>query len=336
MEFSFLEGFHTKWHDILVIGKTIERDNKKYHIVGMTLSDEAALYIIEPYNEPERRTRRGVRNQRKTLKEYEDIECCYLHCSEFCLGGETLRVQGGTGGCLKYSVEDYGTIQLFFDMMSAGWTAPEWLKNEDWDNLQLISLTIDGMKKLPKYSPEMPITITHRPDCIQHILEKTVTLTIGKPRSFCFVDNYGDEVRCYINDVTLIDVWKNTEEQYNNSKLEERFTPEQLEQAKKQIYEALEQSCPRGMYYIGIEYECTKDINLVFYSKEYLKSCPESHSGSSSFLLMRLAPDKETGIHNLPLKGCVIQTPVSPDTYKIPAELFLYLEKQKEWTETIL
>ena len=74
----------------------------------------------------------------------------------------------------------------------------------------------------------------------------------------------------------------------------------------------------------------------MFYSKEYLKSCPESHSGSSSFLLMRLAPDKETGIHNLPLKGCVIQTPVSPDTYKIPAELFLYLEKQKEWTETIL
>ena len=36
-----------------MIGKTIERDGKKYHIVGMTLADEAKLYIIEPYSEQE-------------------------------------------------------------------------------------------------------------------------------------------------------------------------------------------------------------------------------------------------------------------------------------------
>ena len=49
MNFSLLEGFHSKWQDILVIGKTTERNGRKYHIVGMTLSDEAKLYIIEPY-----------------------------------------------------------------------------------------------------------------------------------------------------------------------------------------------------------------------------------------------------------------------------------------------
>ena len=49
MNFALIENFHKKWRDILVIGKTIERDNKKYHIVGMTLADEAELYIIEPY-----------------------------------------------------------------------------------------------------------------------------------------------------------------------------------------------------------------------------------------------------------------------------------------------
>ena len=42
----------------------------KFHIVGMTLGEEAELYIIEPYNEPENDSNRkkGVRNQRKILK----------------------------------------------------------------------------------------------------------------------------------------------------------------------------------------------------------------------------------------------------------------------------
>ena len=53
MKFLYLEDFHKIWNDILVIGKTIKRDNKKCHIIGMTLADEAKLYIIEPYNEPE-------------------------------------------------------------------------------------------------------------------------------------------------------------------------------------------------------------------------------------------------------------------------------------------
>ena len=38
MQFSWLEGVSKKWKEILVIGRTIERDGKRYHIVGMTLS----------------------------------------------------------------------------------------------------------------------------------------------------------------------------------------------------------------------------------------------------------------------------------------------------------
>lgn len=89
------------------------------------------------------------------------------------------------------------------------------------------------------------------------------------------------------------------------------------------------------MCYIGIEYECSKDISLQFYSKEFLKSCPEERSGSAALFMMRLKPDKELGTHNLTLKGCVIQTAVPPDTSKIPAELFLYFEKVDAWEERV-
>ena len=130
--------------------------------------------------------------------------------------------------------------------MGAGWIVPGWLKEIEWENLMLLTLNIADVAKLPGFSPQMPMTITHRPNPIQHIYD------------------------------------------------------------------------------------------LTFYSKQYLKSRLETHQGSSHFLMMRLKPDQETGTHGLPLKGCVIQTPVPPDTIKIPAELFLYHERVDEWTETIL
>ena len=335
MNFSILSDCHKEWQDILVIGKTIERDGRKYHIVGMTLSDEARLYFIEPYDKREPRNRKGIRNHRRILKEHEGRNCCYLHCSDFCFGNERLQTQGGMGGYLEDSLRDYGTIQLFLDMMSAGWTVPEWLKDTDWSDLQLVTLNIANLEKLPDYSPDMPITITHSPDFTQHILEKTVTLTVGKSRSFSFTDDQGDNVQCHINNVTLIDMWKETEGELSDPKLAERFSPEQLEEAGKHRLAALEQCCPKGMCYIGIEYECSKNYDLVFHSKQYLKSRPETRQGSSHFLMMRLKPDQETGTHGLVLKGCVIQMPVSPDTTKIPAELFLYIERINAWTETV-
>ncbi len=336
MKFSYLEDAHEQWSDVLAIGRTIERDGKKYHMVGMTLGESAELYIIEPYEEQENRHRRkGMRNQRRLLKENEGHEECYLHCSEFCFGTQWLHVQSGSAGPLEYSVQNYRTIQLFLDMMSAGWVVPEWLKEEEWDNLQLVTLEIADLDELPEYSPEMPIIIKHRPDFKRHLLEKAVTLNVGKSRSFSFVDHRGDKVWCYINTVALMDVWKDTEEQFSNPEYIKKVSPEQLKQAKEHCYRALEQSCPKGMCYIGVEYECSKDISLQFYSKEYLKSRPEHHKGSASFLMMRLKPDKDIGIHKLPLKGCVIQTPVSPDTVQIFAELFLYFEKTEEWEEHI-
>ena len=65
MNYSILSDCHKEWQNILVIGKTIERDDRKYHIVGMTLSDEANLYIIEPYDKREPRNRKGIRNHRR-------------------------------------------------------------------------------------------------------------------------------------------------------------------------------------------------------------------------------------------------------------------------------
>ena len=225
-------------------------------------------------------------------------------------------------------------MQLFFAMMRAGWIVPAWLKEAEWSELQLVELDIPDVKKLPAYSPAMPITIVHQPDFLRHIVEKTITLRVGGKRSFRFTDHYGEEVLCHINAVYLIDLWKETEERFSDPKYTENILPEQLQTAKKHCYEALEQCCPREMRYVGIEYACSKEISLQFYSKAYLKAYPGQQNRRASVGVC-LKPDLKTGAHHLPLKGCVMEGCVSADTAIIPGELFCYTEKIETWEETV-
>lgn len=335
MQFSWLEGVGKKWKDILVIGRTIERDGKKYHIIGMTMEEYAELYIIEPYEEQKGHNPKKKRTQRMILKEQEIQKNSYLNCPEFKIGSKKLCIQSGCGGVLM--PENYEEIKLFLDMMDAGWEIPEWLKYEDWDRLQLITLRIDNLKRLPKYSPDMPITIKHGLTAKKHLLSraKSITVEIGRPVSFQFTAHDGEKVQCYINNVMLIDVWEEARKEFGNAKYRERFTEEQLQEIENNYYEALKQNCPKGMYYIGIEYECSREINLQFYSKEFLESYPETHGGSATFLSMRLKPEKKTGMHGLPLKGYGINTPFSPDTREVSVELLFYMEKVEAWEEYV-
>lgn len=337
MRFSRLESVVKKWKDILVIGRTIERDGKKYHIIGMTMGEEANLYIIEPYEHQERRVHRKKCTQRMRLKELETEDICYLHCSEFKIGNTKMCTQGGHGGDMVSG--NYEEIKVFFDMMDAGWEIPEWLRNEDWDRLQLVTLRMADLKRLPKYSSDMPITIKHEPVPKKYLLNRAraITVEIGKPFSFNFTAHDGEKVQCHINNVTLIDAWEDAKKKFGDAKSEyrERFTKEQLQEIESNFYKALAQNCPKGMCYIGIEYECSRDINLQFYSKDFLESYPETHNGSASFLMMRIKPDKKTGTHGLPLKGYAIDTPFPPDTTAASIELLFYMEKTQAWEECV-
>ena len=108
------------------------------------------------------------------------------------------------------------------------------------------------------------------------------------------------------------------------------MTAEELEKHKKEFFEGLEQDCPRGMCYLGIEYECTLDGNLTFYDKAFLDGEPAEHKGSARIMMMLLRPDEPFGKHGLRQHGCVIQTPVLPEIREMEAELFFYVEMLDE------
>ena len=219
MQFSWLEGVSKKWRGILVIGRTIERDGKRYHIVGMTMEEAATLYILEPSEERKKRDPKKKRTQRMILREQETESYSYMQCREFKIGSRKMCTQSACAGDLI--PENYEEIKLFLDMMDAGWQVPAWLRETDWRLLRLVKLTFADVRRLPGYSPDMPITIRHDPAPRKHLLAraKPLTLEVGKPMSFRFTAHDGSKVQCHINQVTLVDVWAEARKSFGDEKM---------------------------------------------------------------------------------------------------------------------
>ena len=201
--------------------------------------------------------------------------------------------------------------------------------------LQLVVLDLAAINTLPAYSQGMPIFLEHGVEWVRHTLGKTITLRVGQPRTFSFaVDNSG-KAQCFIHRVWLIDVWESVEEQFRNLERLHTASGKDLQRAKSDCFQLLEETCPKGMCYVGVSYECSRDFSLQFYAKQYLASRPKAQTNHSDDLGMRIKLDQERGAHQLPLKACVIQTPVPATAQKIQAELLFYDEKKDAWTEQV-
>lgn len=210
---------------------------------------------------------------------------------------------------------------------------PGWLKELDWECLELWTLELSGVKRLPPYTPDTPILLRHGAQTVRHLLEKPVTLTVGQSRTLSFTDHRGETVRCYINGVSLVDVWGEMDRMLQDPCRWAGLPPEQVQSIKEGILSALEHKCPRGMYSLGLEYECRQDLSLQFYTKAFLRSAPRNE-GSGALVLSK-GSRRRTGPHGLPVRACTLETALPPDAKAVPAELFAYYEQTEPWEETV-
>lgn len=301
-------------------------------MVGITLGEEETiLYILEP--EPsvpnQRRAYKAKTNRQNILKRVErPVDHSCIQCNQIKIGSRTIQIKGGTAGSIGHAESEPGVFQLFFTMLSAGWKVPEWLKKLDWAELRLVKLELVDVKRLPSYTPDVPIVLHFRTDCAAHLAKKTVTLTVNQPTSFEFICHTGEKVQCHINSVSLSDPWAEAEQKFQDPRYLEHFSPEQVEALRANFFADLAENCPKGMCYLAVEYECEKDLSLEFYSKAYLKA-PVHHTSSSLFFVAR--PDKRVGTHGMPLKAYILNEPMVRDVEKIPAELLVYYEPIPEF-----
>lgn len=350
MNFALFDVLHSdmQFDALKVIGKDVEKNGRLYHIIGMTLKEKkATVYVLEQKDnlfEEEYVQERTPRMDLKRSMEKRQNSSFFMHIREFRAWEEgkeatVYEVKSASSGPIKNS--DYcEAMMLFLRMREAGWSIPKdsVFYEAGWGSLVLTEIELQGeFETLPDWTKEIQVQV----DCIPEsaAIEQSVQLECGMALEVPFYLEDGTPVTCYINKVYLMDVWAEEEKHFADPVYRERMlqhvSEEQLEQMKEQLFAALEQHCPRRKHYMVLEYECTEDVSLAFYDKEYLDVIEEPKGGTASAVLMRVKPDEETGTHGLKLRGCVIQKPLDANTKVLEAELFSYSKKIQKSEETL-
>ncbi len=341
MTIDTLEQMLPDWEERLVIGRDVQTEGRFCHIVGMTRrGEEAVLYILEQETLPEFDQEAWERNKATNRSQLKQPNRQPMFLKGIQVGEQKLTVRSATSGVLAINPTIEGGLEallLLYEMERAGWRLPEGhpFGGEDWSRLLLTRLEIPldsetAAGGLPDWEKNKAV-LQFDQSWPSFLIEQTVCLDIGKERELPFTLEDGRKGACYINKVYLMDVWAEQEKRFADPRYQERFPAEELEEIKQQFFEVLAEGCPRGMCYLGIEYECSLEGSLVFYETAFLNREPEEHHGSARMLMMALHPDEERGTHGKKLYGCVVQAPLPPDTKQVEVELFKFLERQAAW-----
>lgn len=262
-----------------------------------------------------------------------------MHIRELQNGEKSYETAGGTSGSLRHN-EPYEAFLLFLRMYEAGWEVSKdsYFYDVEWENLAVTNIELkDEFETLPEWTDDMQVLVDIMPE--ENLIELPVVLECGKTSELEFQMKDGSPATCYINKIDTIDVWADTEEEFADIEYRERMlqhmTEDELEDMKRDFLKALEQQCPRGKHYMVIEYECTQEVGLTFYDREYLDTVPKPSRGGATSVFMNVKPEVETGTHGLKLRGCVIQKPLDTDEKILEAELFYYSKKVEKRVERL-
>lgn len=345
MNFEQLEQAGPEYDEIMPIGRDVEKEGKRYHITGMTRrGSEACLYVIEP-QEPviEERMRKSDRYlNRDSMKITEMPGSYFSNVSAVCIGNRMLEGRSSVSGSMALETGyDCESALLFANMMRAGWQLPpeSGFRVMDWQNIWLTKLVFHTQTdSLPEWNGQ-EVTVRLRFGGRSHYIEKPVTLTVGEEKEIAFSYDGGENAVCYLNRVFVMDVWEEYEKMFQkmmqDPELAQKMTKKQIENHREEFYRNLGENCPKGTCYPVVEYECTAEGSLAFYSREFLDAAAGAQTGSARIMMMHHRPEESVGKHGLCQQGCVIQTPVSPDARQIEAELFRFTEKRFEREELL-
>lgn len=352
MNFKELKRIAEGFDEIMPIGRDVRKEGRLYHIVGMTRRQkQASLYIVErnddaaengngveAHSEPGMEKASDAHYTHRAGMKAQPALSYFFNISAYIIGETELETEGANSGPMaldRYCDEE--KICLFSEMMKAGWSLHDGHEFQalDWEKLCLTVVDFrTEVEKLPAWEGrETAVRFSHVNRC--HYVEKPVRLSVGEEMQVDFALEDGREIICYINSVYLMDVWKKSEEKFNDPRYLELMSKEEIEKTKEECLSVLGQYCPRGMFYLGIEYECTSEGSIAFYDRDFLDAEPETHSGGASAMFMLLKPDEPVGKHGLKQRGCVIQKPLTPDVRQIDAELFHFMEIMPDRTELI-
>lgn len=345
--------------DEFIINKSVKIRDKEFLIIGITSqNEEIKLWIImhddslkhrdsfseydcdnyeELEYERERVKKKSLHSVTKREEMQEDIlnSTSNFSINEIEIQGKSMAFTSSSGTCLRDNAYDLCMALQHF--VEKGLTV-DLFDEYDTNDLMLYTYKQQDGEEFPKIDLSKPLDIKIKiaEDYNQILINKSMTVNFGdilnEKHSF-----YDEEVNrsydLYINKVENYDIWEEANKHFDSEHMKKvikdaNIGDEQLQEMKKDYYEFIEQTCPKGMYLAMIEYETEDDVQLNFYTKEFLDAKVEYKEGKCGILFF--SPDNKTGPHGLKNRICMLK-PVEKDFNRaIDIELFSWYKKIPE------
>lgn len=339
MNFQALQRELSQIKEMAVSGRNAEIDGAICHVMGMVRRDDHTLQMLilqydEAYREKLREAeianltdfpvklitnrieQRGDRYQETTLR-FGGVEKASIGALELTTS------ESSSGIC---GTEQWDKAALFTQFLLNGWNAAG-IDTKDINAMFLTNLKFDGQyDAIPVFDAEAPVRFSMRRYSMRHLVELPVTLVVGSgyPDKLYFADKVsGEQHWVKINRVILQDMWAEMSKVFENPRMKEQFSPEELDRKRTEFEERFSKMCPKGMCYPVVKYECEEGISFQFYSKRWLDAEPIHNNSAMSFFMK---PDEPTGELGMELKAAVIQEPMAANTVSLEAELFQYYQ----------
>lgn len=261
----------------------------------------------------------------------EKMRSPYINISEIMIQKQKMIFSSSSAGAISYrDFEGYMQLQHFIEN---GMDTTN-LNEVDLANIIIVTYEQKESEKFPKIdlSKELDITLKISKDFTQVLINQPITLEFGeieKGKKLYFYDPIEKKNHVfYIDKMNHYDIWEEVNRNLEDQ-LMQVLPKEQIMQMKEQYMIVLEKTCPKGMNLAMLEYETEDDVQLDFYSKEYLDKRPVPSTSSVSMMLFK--SDRELGNNGFKSRVCMIK-PVEKDFIgSIDVELFsLFVEIPEE------
>lgn len=213
-------------------------------------------------------------------------ESDFINIKELLIQNQKVIFQSSSATAIEYMDND--KIFMLQHFIEKG------MITKDWDNININNIIISTYEQLeeesfPEVNGDEKIIITLKIDetfknvLVQHPFTVTLRKCNENTKIYYFDEDSKEENFFYLNGIEKYDLWKDT---LKNIEIAMKNIDEsEREEVKNDCISSVEKQCPKDKELITISYENEDDIQLCFFTKEYLEKEPVYNEGSSSMIL---------------------------------------------------
>lgn len=327
MDINLLKEYINKITEVKIIGKDFSFGGMDFHFLGF-FREESNLYaVILSYNEElfEKKEQAKIDainacsldcEYNPTVRESERHHLLFnepiLHITQLVSGNTDLNSQSSSRTLLENGIDE--NVILLTEFIRAGWECEKFFCIP-FDRLYINKVAFMGeYNEFPDISEKITLSFAKTSERI--LAEIPISIEIGANEKKIELPS-GEKI--FIRKAKLLDMYDEMEQLFSSERFREICTPEEIEKQRTNFIEKFSPCCPKGKYYIAVEYEAYENTSVEIKLKSVLDSPPIEKEGYMAFLIRSDSAPLHDG---LSVKTALIDTPFDSDTKSVEAEIF--------------